>query len=260
LKNCLIQTGRIDEPTDEKNIMKTLINIFNIFVFLLFFSTNSISYDSKGKIVFQQSFGPSNDKNYHYSFWKECGDVHIVLNKKGKYSSEWNDVECNWVGGKGWYGNDKITNIESVEYQAKFNIKKDKGVYFGIYGWTTDPLIEYYIIESHGSHNPLNCKDGKNFGKYKSNEEIYEVVKCRRENKPAIGGGLNSFDQYFSVRSPKKELKDIDGIIKIKDHFNYWESKGLKLGKHYYMILATESWDGVGTSEVEIKNIKMTHN
>jgi hypothetical protein len=225
------------------------------FIFITFFvPLSSFGYDASGEKIEAEKTGHVNQGEYFYSFWKSCGDAHMILNDKGKYSAQWDSSRCNWVGGKGWRGHFIIDNIETIQYEAKFDIKKDNGVYFGVYGWTTYPLIEYYILDSYGSYNPLNCSGGESHGEYTSNGAIYKVVKCKRVNKPSIEGTKN-FDQYFSVRTPKKEMKEISGKVDLKDHFEYWRSKGLYLGKQHYLILATESWDGTGTSEVEIKKV-----
>ena len=232
-----------------------LKKLFIFLIILKFFTAGiSYSYDAKGEKIESNKTGYVNQAEYFYSFWKECGDPHIILNEKGKYSSNWNQSRCSWVAGKGWRAHFIIDKIETIDYEAKFDIKRDNGIYFGVYGWTTLPLIEYYILDSYGSYNPLNCQGGELHGEYISNGATYKVVKCRRVDKPSVEG-TKTFDQYFSVRVPKKEMKEISGKINVKDHFDYWRSRGLYLGQHYYMILATESWDGSGTSEVEIKKV-----
>lgn len=184
---------------------------------------------------------------FFYSFWKDSGDATFGLHAGGRYTSQWNSSTNNWVGGKGWNpGGPKVVN-----YSGTYNVDNSQNSYLALYGWTRSPLIEYYVIESYGSYNPANCSGGTDYGSFQSDGATYNVRRCQRVNQPSIDG-TQTFYQYFSVRTPKKGFGNISGTITVANHFNFWASKGLNLGSHDYMVLATEGYQSQGSSDITV--------
>jgi hypothetical protein len=184
---------------------------------------------------------------FYYSFWKDSGDASFGLLAGGRYTSQWSNSTNNWVGGKGWNpGGPKVVN-----YSGSYNVDNSQNSYLALYGWTRNPLIEYYVIESYGSYNPANCSGGQDYGSFQSDGATYNVRRCQRVNQPSIEGTA-TFYQYFSVRTPKKGFGNISGTITVANHFNYWASQGLNLGNHDYMVLATEGYQSRGSSDITV--------
>jgi hypothetical protein len=185
---------------------------------------------------------------FYYSFWKDSGDATFGLREGGRYTSQWSNSTNNWVGGKGWNpGGRKIVN-----YSGSYNVDNSQNSYLALYGWTRDPLIEYYVIESYGSYNPSSCSTGRQtYGTFQSDGATYEIVRCQRVNAPSIEG-TQTFYQYFSVRQPKKGFGNISGTITVGNHFDAWARAGLNLGNHDYMVLATEGYQSRGSSDITV--------
>jgi len=184
---------------------------------------------------------------FYYSFWKDSGDATFGLLEGGRYTSQWSNATNNWVGGKGWNpGGRKVVN-----YSGSYNVDNSQNSYLALYGWTKNPLIEYYVIESYGSYNPSNCSGGQDFGSFQSDGGTYNIRRCQRVNQPSIEGTA-TFYQYFSVRTPKKGFGSISGTITVGNHFDVWASKGLNLGNHDYMVLATEGYQSNGSSDITV--------
>lgn len=184
---------------------------------------------------------------FYYSFWKDSGNATFGLMPGGRYTSQWNSSTNNWVGGKGWNpGGPKVVN-----YSGTYNVDNSQNSYLALYGWTRSPLIEYYVIESYGSYNPASCSGGTDYGSFQSDGATYNVRRCQRVNQPSIEG-TQTFYQYFSVRTPKKGFGNISGTITVANHFNFWASKGLNLGTHDYMVLATEGYQSQGSSDITV--------
>ena len=187
------------------------------------------------------------NNGFYYTFWKDSGDASMNLLAGGRYTSQWTNSTNNWVGGKGWNpGGPKVVN-----YSGTYSVDNSQNSYLALYGWTRSPLIEYYVIESYGSYNPSSCSGGTDYGSFQSDGATYNVRRCQRVNQPSIDG-TQTFYQYFSVRSPKKGFGQISGTITVANHFNFWASKGLNLGNHDYMVMATEGYQSRGGSDITV--------
>ncbi len=188
-----------------------------------------------------------NQGGHYYTFWKDSGDASMTLYDGGRYGSQWGNSTNNWVGGKGWNPGGRKT----VNYEGYYGVSNSQNSYLALYGWTTNPLIEYYVIESYGSYNPSSCNGGQDMGSFNSDGATYNVRRCQRVNQPSIEGTA-TFYQYFSVRSPKKGFGNISGTITVGNHFDYWASQGLNLGSHNYMVMATEGYQSQGSSDISV--------
>lgn len=184
---------------------------------------------------------------FYYTFWKDSGEASMTLMPGGRYTSQWDRSTNNWVGGKGW----KPGGPRVVNYSGHYGINEHENSYLALYGWTRDPLIEYYVVESYGSYNPATCAGGVDYGSFQSDGATYDVRRCVRVDAPSIEG-TRTFHQYFSVRNPKKGFGDIAGTITVANHFAYWASQGLELGAHDYMVMASEGYQSQGRTDITV--------
>lgn len=124
--------------------------------------------------------------------------------------------------------------------------------YLSIYGWTTNPLVEYYITEYYGTHVPYDSPNATMKGNLTSDGKDYQVFTKIRKNKPSIQGTA-TFPQFWSVRNGGNlTLGSVGGTISTGNHFKAWEQAGLKLGKQSYMIVAVEGQDSNGTAKITV--------
>jgi endo-1,4-beta-xylanase len=108
-----------------------------------------------------------------------------------------------------------------------------------VYGWTRNPLIEYYIIDAHADLAPNEPWTSK--GNFSTAEGDYEIFSSTRVNKPSIEG-TRTFQQYWSVRKEQR----VGGTVTTQNHFNEWAKVGMRLGNHDYVIIATEGYTATG--------------
>ncbi len=183
------------------------------------------------------SNGTGKHGDFTYEFWKDAGGTGtMTLGPEGTFTCEWNGINNILFRTGHRPGSFKSTVSYSVDY------KPDGNSYLCLYGWTTDPLIEYYVVESWGSWRPPGAKP---IGTVSSDGGTYDIYKTERVNQPSIRG-RTTFYQFWSVRTEKRT----DGTITLANHVNEWAKHGLELGNIYEVSFTIEGYQSNGTAKV----------
>ncbi|OBT61572.1 hypothetical protein VE03_08943 [Pseudogymnoascus sp. 23342-1-I1] len=179
------------------------------------------------------------NNGYFYSFWHDDQGTASYQNKAGGgYSLSWGG-QGNVVAGKGW----KPGKAQTINYSGSFQTSGNG--YLAVYGWTTNPLIEYYIVESFGNYDPSSAASSK--GSITVDGSSYKILETTRTNQPSIEG-TSTFQQYWSVRSSHRT----SGSVDVSAHFKAWAALGMTLGSHDYQIVATEGYHSTGSSDITV--------
>ncbi|KAJ4301807.1 hypothetical protein N0V90_003901 [Kalmusia sp. IMI 367209] len=179
------------------------------------------------------------NNGYYYSFWTDGGaDVTYTNGAAGSYSVTWK-TGGNFVGGKGW----ATGSARNIKFSGTYSPNGNS--YLAVYGWTTNPLIEYYIVESFGTYDPSSQATKK--GSVTADGSSYTIATATRTNAPSIQGTA-TFQQYWSVRSSKRS----SGTVTTKTHFDAWAKLGLKLGTYNYQIVAVEGYFSSGSASITV--------
>ena len=186
-----------------------------------------------------------------YELWNEGGN--------GGSATFYDDgsFNCQMTGAKDYlcraglsFNSDK-THTELGHMKADFKLVKNNlsGIqysYIGIYGWTREPLVEWYIVDNTGSdYMPgdwvAQGSSAKKHGVYDIDGAKYTVYEGDRTSY-SIDGDNKYFKQYFSVRTSKRDC----GTIDITAHFKKWEELGMKMGKMHEAKILGEAGNSEG--------------
>ncbi len=114
--------------------------------------------------------------------------------------------------------------------------------YIGIYGWSENPLHEYYIVEDWYGAGPPN-PGGTLEGTITVDGGTYKVYAHTQTDQPSITGSNATFVQFFSVRQTARQC----GTISISEHFSQWANLGMTLGNMEEAKLLVETGGGSGS-------------
>ena len=172
------------------------------------------------------------DHNFYWQNYVSSGSSNISFPSAGTYPGNFAVSYSNVgdvVAGKGW-------NPGSSSRVINYNIGALSGSYnfVGVYGWTTNPLIEYYVCEL-GSITYA----AQNVGSVSSDGRNYSLWKHQQVNQPSIIGTA-TFWQYMSQWGGSGT--GTSRSINMGNHMNAWKSKMGNLGSNNLQIFAIEAY------------------
>jgi len=172
--------------------------------------------------------------DYNQNWKAGQGNINYQASNNG-YSVSFSNAG-DFVVGKGW----RTGKARNITFEG--STQQTAGtVLVSVYGWTKNPLIEYYIQEY--TSNGAGSAQGQKVGSFSVDGSTYDVWKHQQVNQPSISGTA-TFWQYISNRASKRPGS---GTVNIGAHFEQWKKLGLNLGsQHDYQVLATEGWGNAG--------------
>ena len=201
----------------------------------------------------QSATGKVGNSPYHYEIWYQGGNNSMTSYDNGTFKASWSGTN-DFLARVGFKYNEDKSYSELGPIDAYFNWKKSGNAggynYIGIYGWTVDPLVEYYIVDDWFSEPGANLLGSKK-GEFTVDGATYEVYQNMRYNAPSIKGD-QTFPQFFSKRKGARSCGHID----VTAHFKKWEELGMKMGKMYEAKVLVEA--GGGSGSFDVSYFKMT--
>jgi endo-1,4-beta-xylanase len=174
------------------------------------------------------------DNGVFYTIYTEGGTSDMTFPSADRYPGNFQidysrvgDV----VGGKGW----KPGSARTINYNV--GILTGDYNFIGVYGWTKNPLIEYYVSErgsigGGSSVNTIQC-DG----------HTYSFRKNKRINKPNVTGVNGDFWQYIDNWGGQ----NLSGnrSVNMAPHIKNWKDNGGEgFGAYYYQVFGLEAFGG----------------
>ncbi|KAM0445244.1 hypothetical protein ACHAPV_006815 [Trichoderma viride] len=166
------------------------------------------------------------------------GDVVYTHSSTG-FAVNWSNPQ-DFVVGVGW----QPGGSGPIKFSGNFGVGSGVGL-LSVYGWSTNPLVEYYIMEDNVGYP----SQGTVKGSVTSDGSSYTIWENTRVNEPSIQGTA-TFNQYISIRNSKRS----SGTVTVANHFNAWKSLGMNLGTLNYQVVAVEGWGGQGGVQQTVSN------
>jgi len=128
--------------------------------------------------------------------------------------------------------------------------------YIGIYGWSINPCVEYYIVEDSYNSFPFNAYNSTQKGTATIDGEVYKLFA---NSTTGSGGsrcpsGTTSWQQYWSIRQKARQC----GTITISQHFDAWKAAGMPLGNMLEAKILVEVGGGTGSLNFPVASVTTT--
>jgi len=172
--------------------------------------------------------GTGTNNGFFYSLFTSSGSSTMTLGSAGNYALTWNGVG-DVVGGKGFNPGSPQVLGYNVGSASGFNT-------ISIYGWLTNPLVEYYITE----FGTLFTANATEKGTFTSDGHTYTTFEHQQVDQPSIEG-TQTFEQYLDQWGGATFGQN--GVVTTANHFNHWTSLGMPVGTFNYQILGTEAFN-----------------
>jgi hypothetical protein len=192
---------------------------------------------------------------YAYQLWFSGGSGSMtVAGVDAKFSASWNNPDDFLARvGLTWSSTQTFDQLGTVS--AEFAHAKTGAAgysFIGIYGWSVNPIVEYYIVEDwFGS--PPTADGGTKMGSFTVDGGTYDVYQHTQVNQPSVTGANATFPQFYSIRQTARQC----GHISITEHYKEWASLGLTLGKMEEAKIIVEAGGG-GTGSITFTTATIT--
>jgi hypothetical protein len=172
------------------------------------------------------------------------------------FSAGWNN-SGDYLGRLGfeWGNNSKAyTAYGTITAQVAFKKTGSGGgfSYIGIYGWSTNPCIEWYIVDDSFGTMPFNAYNATLKGTVAIDGENYKLFSNSTNGTGGNRcGNVTTWTQFWSIRQKARQC----GIISITQHFDAWKAAGMTLGNMLEAKILVETGGGSGSVDFPIANV-----
>ena len=203
--------------------------------------------------------GQGGSGNLAWQIWSNVGTGSMTTYSVPAFSASWNN-SGDYLGRLGFeWGNGGGTYDTHGTITAEFVCRKSGSgggySYIGMYGWTTNPCIEWYIVDDSFNNMPVNPGNTTNKGTVEIDGGSY-IMYTR--NTSGTGGsrcsGVSNWTQYYSVRTTARDC----GQISLTEHFDAWAGLGMTMGNLLEAKILIEVGGGSGSVDCPIANVMTT--
>jgi len=178
-------------------------------------------------------------------------------NLSGAFNAQWNNPGDFLARIGFWFDEtQKFEELGEIGADLRFTRQGNAGgfSFIGIYGWTTNPLVEYYIVEDSFGNGPVQPFGDQLRGNFTVDGAQYNLYTGNKQNQPNITGTNANFTQVVSVRQNPRQC----GHVAISEHFRQWQRMGVNLGFAKEAKILVEAGGGNGSITFTHANVTVT--
>jgi Glycosyl hydrolases family 11 len=125
--------------------------------------------------------------------------------------------------------------------------------YIGMYGWSSDPCVEWYVIEDSFKTMPVNPGTTTlKTDKLRVDDGDYNVyTRPTSGNGGTRCNGVTDWIQYYSIRKTARRC----GEISLTAHFDAWKGLEMPLGDLLEAKILVEVGGGVGRVDFPVAEV-----
>jgi len=189
--------------------------------------------------------------SFGWSIWSSgTGGCITPYGNTAAFKATWNS-SGDFLAREGFQWNETKTYDQYGTVSADYAYTKSGTAggysFIGIYGWSNNPLIEYYVVDDWFGTGSAPTGGGTLQGTLAVDSGTYRIYTHQQVNQPSIHG-TTTFMQYFSIRQTPRQC----GHISLTDHFNEWKRLGMNLGMMYEAKLLVEAGGGSGSIDYSV--------
>ncbi len=206
--------------------------------------------------------GVGGEGNLAWEIWSNTGEGELTTYSVPAFSGSWNEAG-GYLGRLGYewggFGSDPGPYETHGTITAQFVSNKTGTAgqysYVGMYGWSVDPCVEWYVVDDSFNNMPINPGGTTNEGEVDIDGGTYIMY-----TRPTTGSGgtrcdgVTNWIQYYSVRKTARSC----GQISLTAHFDAWKGLGMELGNLLEAKIIVEVGGGVGRVDFPIANVFTT--
>jgi hypothetical protein len=192
-----------------------------------------------------------------WSLWQNGSGGSITTFSTPAFSSSWGPNSGDFLAriGLQWGNSGKAYTTLGTVAADYTETKSGSGggySYIGIYGWSVNPCVEWYIVDD--SYNKMPVNPGSTTNKGTATIDGGSYILYTRNTSGTGGsrcGSTSNWLQFYSIRQTARTC----GRITISDHFDAWNKAGMMLGNVLEASILVEVGGGTGSIQFPVANV-----
>jgi hypothetical protein len=164
----------------------------------------------------------------NWYLWSTYGTGSLTTYDTPAFSAAWNN-SGDFLARLGLKWDDTKTYDQLGTITAQFAETKTgappRYSYIGVYGWSLNPCVEYYIVEDSFDAMPVRPSGVASKGTVNIDGGTYTLYSAAMTGTGSACSGASAWTQFWSVRQTARQC----GQISLSQHFKAWNDAGMAL-------------------------------